>query len=138
MDQELFYKEWNLPPEYGCEKYVIQEIHSILSSFGPDPQRMDDMKTAVAEACLNAIEHGSPHLKLPVLVSLRVSKNAFNFRVMDWGSEIPDLPEDMEVADKWKAQDPRGWGLFLIRRLSDGWEFGRVNGRVYVDFIFQR
>lgn len=42
----------------GAEKEAMSAAARIAGQAGLRPDRIDDLKTAVAEACLNAIEHG--------------------------------------------------------------------------------
>lgn len=54
-----FAAKWVLSSEYGQEKNVLSEISAIIGRLDPLSTRLDDMLTAVAEACLNAFEHGN-------------------------------------------------------------------------------
>jgi serine/threonine-protein kinase RsbW len=84
--------------------------------MGFSEDRIDDLKTAVAEACMNAIEHGNLEDKATsVTVLLSASSDHLEVRVVDRGRQvIPDplpLPGDNANA--------RGWGMFFIHNLMD-------------------
>ena len=48
-----------LPSELGYEKVAMSTAASMASLMGFSIDRIEDLKTAVAEACINAIEHGN-------------------------------------------------------------------------------
>src|SRR5262249_12151781 len=79
-----------------------------------------DLKTAVAEACTNAIEHGNQlDASTKVGVTLTIDASSLQVAVQDQGPgigtvETPDL--DAKVDGE---APPRGWGMFLISRLMD-------------------
>ncbi|MGO4214149.1 ATP-binding protein, partial [Terriglobus sp. YAF25] len=51
--------EVTLPSELGFEKVAMSTAASMAQLMGFSPDRIEDLKTAVAEACINAIEHGN-------------------------------------------------------------------------------
>ena len=53
--------ELKIPSELGYEKVAMAAAGSVAKKMGFTADRVDDLKTAVSEACINAIEHG--HLK---------------------------------------------------------------------------
>jgi serine/threonine-protein kinase RsbW len=75
----------------------------------------------VAEACINAIEHGNRlNEKLSVGVVLRADTNALEVKVIDDGSGIAKPPAKPDIDRKMHGEeDPRGLGMFLIQALVD-------------------
>ncbi len=71
---------------------------------------------------MNAMEHGNHYRpEIPVIIKVRASQKRFSVQITDQGGgkpipepEIPDL--EAKLAG---LQSPRGWGLFLMRRLVD-------------------
>src|SRR5579859_4313752 len=51
---ELFF-----PSELGFEKIAREAVATFARRFGFDQERIEDLKTALGEACINAIEHGN-------------------------------------------------------------------------------
>ncbi|MDI3329067.1 MAG: ATP-binding protein, partial [Alicyclobacillaceae bacterium] len=49
----------SLPNRLGTEKEAMALVESFLDGLGAGQARLDDLKTLVSEACLNAIEHGN-------------------------------------------------------------------------------
>lgn len=51
--------ELRLPTRLGVEKVAMSTAASVAGIMGFSADRVEDLKTAVAEACINAIEHGN-------------------------------------------------------------------------------
>ena len=51
--------EVTLPNKLGYERIAMECSASFAKMFGLKKERIEDLKTAVSEACLNAIEHGN-------------------------------------------------------------------------------
>jgi serine phosphatase RsbU (regulator of sigma subunit)/anti-sigma regulatory factor (Ser/Thr protein kinase) len=114
--------EFDVPSEPGNERVVMERIAAAVSSAGIAPAQLERLKTAVAEATMNAIEHGNGNdPDLPVEVRLLASGSAIKVLITDLGGEVEaeqaELP-DIE-AKLAGLQSPRGWGLFLIRSMVD-------------------
>ncbi len=114
--------EWTIPSEPGNERQAIQRLADVVRDLGIPEQRLEDLKTAVGEATMNAMEHGNRYdPDLPVIVQVRASRTSVSVRITDEGGHF-DLPEteapDLE-AKLAGLQSPRGWGLFLIKHLVD-------------------
>lgn len=123
-----------LPSEVGYERVAMEGAGAFARMLGFPSERIEDLKTAVAEACLNALQHGNrnrPGAK--VRVTLTFKEKAISVRVMDEGEgivEIPDLPETEEAMIR--LQPPRGLGMFLIRRLTDAVDFNEPTEKGHV------
>lgn len=128
--------EWTVASQPGNERQVIQRLQALLASCPLGPQRLEDLKTAVAEATMNAMEHGHHYqAELPVIVQALASPTAVMVRVTDSGDPfvIPDnQPPDLE-AKLAGLQSPRGWGLYLIKNLVDDMSVSAEDGRHTVE-----
>ena len=114
--------EFSVPSEEGNERIVMNKVGAALEHMHLDPARLDRLKTAVAEATMNAIEHGnSNRAELPVAVQVRLSEDDLSVLITDEGGdrEIPEAPQPDIEAKLAGLQTPRGWGLFLIRNMVD-------------------
>ena len=135
----IFSKEWLLPSEYGYEKQAMYEVSSVIDRVDPDYPRREDLLTVVAEACLNALEHGNHgDRRLPVRLLMQVSVNVFRFLIFDEGEGFQALPEAAATDRKWSENEPRGWGIFLIRSLADRMKYGERGGKFYIEVQFDR
>jgi len=110
----------HLPSTLGCEKVAMDFAASVAKNMNFPADRVEDLKTAVAEACINAIEHGNKmDASMKVGISLTVDRDRLQVAVHDEGAGIegvasPHLDSKMEG-----KTDRRGWGIFLIKSLMD-------------------
>lgn len=106
----------------GNERLAIDEVEKALALVPLPSARLENLKTAVGEATMNAMEHGNEY-RADRMVRIRVLHAGDRIRVQvhDEG-EVVDLPEpeapDLE-AKLAGEQKPRGWGMFLIEKLVD-------------------
>jgi len=115
--------KWTLPSEPGNEREAIERVARAVQTLHLPPRRLEQLKTAVAEATMNAMEHGN-HYMPDKLVSIVVmaSDTTLSVSVSDGGGtrELPTEPEQPDLEAKLaELQAPRGWGLFLIKHMVD-------------------
>jgi anti-sigma regulatory factor (Ser/Thr protein kinase) len=114
--------------EPGNERVAISRVAASASSAGLSDARLERLKTAVAEATMNAIEHGNGnHAEIPVDVEVILDGDEITVAISDQGgSPDADPAADVEEPDLARkldgAQSARGWGLFLIRHMVDAME----------------
>jgi serine/threonine-protein kinase RsbW len=133
--------EVKLPSRLGFEKVAMGTAASVAKLMGFPDDRIEDLKTALAEACINAIEHGN-HLNdnLCVGVILSVSDEALEVKVMDTGSGITKTPSKPDIDRKMHGEeDARGMGMFLIQSLVDEaeWVKGSPGKGSYVRLVIR-
>jgi anti-sigma regulatory factor (Ser/Thr protein kinase) len=117
--------ELSVPSEPGNERRAMEEVAAVVSGLGLPERTLERLKTAVAEATMNAMEHGNHYrAELPVLIEVSASEADLSVKITDEGSgppafdtETPDLEAKLEG-----MQTPRGWGLFLIKSMVDEME----------------
>ena len=106
----------------GNEKQALACLTACARSLHLSTTQFECLKTAVAEATMNAIEHGNQY-QPDKTVSLQIasSHTAITVRIQDQGKHrhetttlVPDLSAKLTG-----IQGPRGWGLFLIQSLVD-------------------
>ena len=106
----------------GNDRVAAERVARCVQELSLPARRLDNLRTAVAEAALNAIEHGNHFANdKPVGVQVFVADNALNVTVSDRGGGCDrELPVEPDLAAKLRGeQSPRGWGLFLIRNMVD-------------------
>ncbi len=117
--------ELHIPNVLGSEKMVMERVATVAKEIGFTDNRIEDLKTAVAEACLNAIEHGNKWNKTTkVGIYLSINKTKLKVSVEDMGEGIKGKINEPNIDNKIEGkEDPRGWGIFLIKRLIDDIKF---------------
>ena len=112
--------ELHIPSVTGYEKIAMECAASVAKKMGFTEDRIEDLKTAVAEACLNAIEHGNKmDTGTKVGVTLTVEESRLQVSVKDRGKGIGEINVP-SIENKIEGKDqPRGWGIFLIKRLMN-------------------
>ena len=121
MEDPVSYFEIQLPSRLGSEKVAMTKAADLARAMGFDEARIEDLKTAIAEACINAIEHGNKlDETLPVGVILSRGADSLEIRVVDTGqgpksrNTAPDIDKKMH-----EEEQSRGMGMFLIESLVD-------------------
>ena len=114
--------KFSLPSHPGNERQAMELVAAAVQDLDLTQSRMERLKTAVAEATMNAMEHGN-HYRPELLVEIEVqaSPEMLSVTICDHGggkelirSAEPDL--EAKLAGE---QSPRGWGLFLIKNMVD-------------------
>jgi serine/threonine-protein kinase RsbW len=113
--------EVRIPSELGFEKVAMSTASSMAKLMGFSNDRIEDLKTAVAEACINAIEHGNQlNDSLSVGVVLSTTADELEVKVIDDGVGMGTVPASPDIDRKMLGEeDPRGMGMFLIQALVD-------------------
>jgi len=133
--------EVRLPSRLGYEKVAMSTASAVAKLMGFRADRIEDLKTAVAEACINAIEHGNRlNEKLSVGVVLSAGEDALEVKVIDNGKGMTRQPARPDIDRKMHGQeDPRGLGMFLIQALVDEaeWVVGSAGKSSYVRLLIR-
>lgn len=117
--------ELQLPTRLGFEKVAMNTAASVAEIMGFSDDRIEDLKTAVSEACINAIEHGNRlDEQLSVVVTMSMGVESLEVKIRDHGSGIQKELHAPDIDRKMLGEeDPRGMGMFLIQALVDEAEF---------------
>ncbi len=115
--------ELSIPSEPGNERRATEEVARAVSGLELPERTLERLKTAVAEATMNAMEHGNRYdPNVPVKIQVWLLEERLLVRIIDRGSGPPPSPKaevpDLE-AKLAGTQTPRGWGLFLIQKMVD-------------------
>jgi serine/threonine-protein kinase RsbW len=133
--------EVRLPSRMGFEKVAMSTAAAVAKLMGFREDRVEDLKTAVAEACINAIEHGNRlNEKLSVGVVLAVGPDELEIKVIDDGKGMKKQPAKPDIDRKMLGEEgPRGMGMFLIQALVDEaeWVVGSDGKSSYVRLVIR-
>jgi serine/threonine-protein kinase RsbW len=90
-------------------------LAGVAELIGLDPELLDDLKTAVSEACNNVVMHAYDGDTGPLGVRMYIEPEAIEVVVVDHGCGLPPLaPADETI---------RGVGLSVIRALAEQADF---------------
>lgn len=112
-------------------------VRSALSGLGErlelDPELLDDLKTAISEACNNVVLHAYGGEAGPMEVSLFIGDDHIRVTVVDRGTGMPAPPPTGDVS--------QGIGLSVIRALTQNVRFASAPNdgtEVQMDFAVAR
>jgi anti-sigma regulatory factor (Ser/Thr protein kinase) len=114
-------EEFEFPSELGNERAVMDRVAEVVGPLQLPTSALENLKTAVSEAAMNAIEHGNGgRAEIPVHVRVSATGTALCVQITDQGGATVPEPEAPDLKAKLAGtQAPRGWGLFLIKSLVD-------------------
>jgi serine/threonine-protein kinase RsbW len=120
--------EVTLPNKLGYERIAMACSASFARMVGFIPGRIEDLKSAVAEACVNAMLHGNKgRPEARVVVNMNFRDDTFIVSVTDQGDGMPAVPEYAGIVRIIEEQEPtRGLGVFMIKRLVDSVKFNQM------------
>jgi len=112
-----------LPMVPEMEIEASKTAMAIAESMRMSPDRIDEVRMAVVEACINALEHSHASAK-EVFVTFEVlgerDPETLRITVRDTGVGFsPGEIEEPSIQEKLKSARKRGWGLKIIRGLMD-------------------
>ncbi|HEX7735721.1 MAG TPA: SpoIIE family protein phosphatase [Ktedonobacteraceae bacterium] len=116
---------YQVPSEAGNERLAMAYVSETIRPFHLPERRLEQLGTAVAEATMNAIEHGNHYNpEIPVTLQILSSDQAIAVHISDkGGTDSVPVHEEYEAPDieakLAELQSPRGWGLFLIQNMVD-------------------
>jgi serine/threonine-protein kinase RsbW len=114
--------ELSFPSELGFEVIARDAVAAFARRMGLAADRVEDLKTALSEACINAIEHGNsmaPGTRVAVIC--RCDDERLLVEVHDQGlKSYTPKGDPLSINEKLAGLGPlRGMGLMLISQLTD-------------------
>ena len=103
------------------ELIACEKASAVARSMGMSQDKIDEVKLAVIEACLNALEHSkAQHREFEITFSVlgRKEPEALQITVRDSGVGFQQQPSARGAKEKVKLHK-RGWGLSIIEGLMD-------------------
>jgi len=125
---------FEVPSDLTWVRAARDRAIACLGQLPVPAERIEPLRSAVAEAIVNAIEHGNRlRRELAVRIEVRAGAGTARVAVTDRaadraGSGVDDLAED-------GPGEPRGWGLMLMRGGSDRMRVTHRPGRRTVELI---
>ncbi len=122
--------EIQLPNILGAEKAAIKKAVTIAEKMGFSKDRIEDLKTAIAEACINAIEHGNKFDEnTKVEVTLSADNTSLQVVVHDEGDGVEPKKIPQNRVDSDGLPRRRGHGVSLISNLVSDFSIENKTGK---------
>ena len=110
-----------LEPDMEIE--ASEKACAVAASMEMSSDKIDEVRMAVIEACINAIEHSrAKDRKLQIRISVLGDREpkTLQITVQDHGVGFePDKLVQPLAGDQFQAPNKRGWGLKIIQGLMD-------------------
>ncbi len=115
--------ELRIPSELGYEKIAREAVATVAHRLNFSKEKIEDIKTAISEACTNAIRYGSgSDARMKVVVILTADDDKLDIVIKDPGaSGTPPLNINIPDISGMVAGEKRlgGMGLYIIKELVD-------------------
>ena len=128
-----------LPKIPDIELVALEGLERLARHLGIAEEKIGEAKILVTEAVVNALEHAgdkNPHVR----VEFAMTTKEITILVRDYGEgfEVGSVPTP-DINAKMGSKDKRGWGLHLMRSLSDDFhiESGKTGTKITIRKLLQ-
>ncbi|MEO1287978.1 MAG: SpoIIE family protein phosphatase [Chloroflexota bacterium] len=138
-NQDKLLGEIQIPSQEGNEILAMNKVVKLIEALPFPAERIQQLQTAVAEATMNAMEHGNEYdAETPVIIRVYHTATSLTIRILDKSQEsMLDERESPDIEAKLAGlQTPRGWGLFLIENMVDKMKSGYTDEGHQLELIF--
>lgn len=117
----------SLPKIPDIELVAIEGLERLAHHLGIADGKIGEAKLLVTEAIINALEH-SGEKNPAVRVEFTMTQQELIILVRDYGKGFePSSIEEPNIKDKMASKNKRGWGLKLMKTMSD--DFSIASGK---------
>jgi anti-sigma regulatory factor (Ser/Thr protein kinase) len=123
-----------LPKIPSIELVAIEGMERLARHMGIADEKVGEARILVAESVVNALEHSGDD-NPTVRVEFTLTTKELVILVRDYGKGFePSTVEDPDISTKLGSKSKRGWGLKLMKSLSDGFhiESGKTGTRITI------
>ena len=117
--QEPVQLKMTLPKIPDIELVALEGLERLSRHLGIAEEKIGEARIIVTEAIINAFEHGGDKNPAAQVEFTLTTKEVIIF-VRDFGDGFePSAVETPDIETKLKSNSKRGWGLNLMKSLSD-------------------
>lgn len=111
-----------LPKVNDIELVALEGLQLMGSHFGISENKIGEARILVTEGIINAMEHSGDENPY-VNVDFTMTKEKLIILITDYGKGfVPDSVEEPDIINKLGSERKRGWGLKLMKSMSDDFE----------------
>jgi anti-sigma regulatory factor (Ser/Thr protein kinase) len=111
-----------LPKIPDIELVALEGLSHLARHLGIPDEKIGEARIVVTEAVINAFEHAGGNDSIVKVKFVMTTKKLVIF-VQDFGKGFePGSVEDPKIEEKIGSAKKRGWGLKLMKSLSDGFQ----------------
>lgn len=121
MDQHIKL-EIKLPKVTDIELVALEGLELMGRYLGISENKIGEARILVTEGIINALEHSGSDIPY-VNVDFTMTKEKLVILITDFGKGFePGAIEEPDISEKISSSNKRGWGLKLMKSMSDDFE----------------
>ena len=118
-----------IPKIPDIELVAIEGLNRMAMHLGIADDKIGEARILVAEAIINGLEHGTGADNPNVSVEFTMNAKELTIFVRDYGKGFqPSQVESPDIHSKLGGANKRGWGLKLMKSMSDDFQIESNSG----------
>ncbi len=128
--QHLMKKSLKVKSELREIEKVRHFLQETLKELDLSEEAFFLIELSILEMCINIVRYAYPETKGEIAIKLWYQEGGLFFEIRDWGIPFnPENTKEPDVQDMLDQNQTGGLGIFLSRKLMNGFEYRRENGQ---------